>query len=182
MEICDDASKGLKIDVPNHIKYRIAQISDGFPYYVHLVCEKMFINAHDEKLIAVDQKCFESAINQAIESIEPRLKDPYENSVHKNTKNSEPILWALANDKLLDVQVSNIWHHYDQICSALEIVKITKANLTTKLNNLSKPAYGEILKKPRRSYYTFNEKMLRGYARLRCARAGYDPRPENSGA
>ena len=182
MEICDDASNGLKIDVPTHIRYRIAQISDGFPYYVHLVCEKMFLNAHSDKKRIVDQQCFDFAINQAIDSIEPRLKRPYENSVHKNTKNSEPILWALANDKLLDVQSSSIWRHYDEICSALKIDKIKKANFATKLNNLSKPQYGEILVKPRRSYYTFNEKMLRGYARLRCARAGYNPGPENPGA
>ncbi len=182
MEICDDASVGLRIEVPNHLRYRIAQISDGFPYYVHLVCEKMFRSAHSDKKVAVDQECFDFAINQAIDSIEPRLKKPYENSVHKNTKNSEPILWALANDKLLDVQVSNIWRHYDEICATLKIDKINKANFTTKLNNLSKPQYGEILVKPRRSYYTFNEKMLRGYARLRCAREGYDPGPENPGA
>jgi Cdc6-like AAA superfamily ATPase len=41
IEICDDASKAVQIDVPTHVKYRIAKISDGFPYYVHLICEKM---------------------------------------------------------------------------------------------------------------------------------------------
>jgi hypothetical protein len=163
--------------------HRVAKISDGFPYYVHLICEKMFIIAHHDGKILVDQECFELAINQSIESIEPRLKRPYEDSVHKNTKNSEPILWALANDDLIDyVQLTDIWRHYQKITFDLKIPTLTKQNVTTKLNNLSKPKYGEIVMKPRRSYYTFREKMLRGYARLRSAKAGYYPDPENPGA
>lgn len=40
--IIDRAAEALKVSVGDRARFRIAAISDGFPHYVHLVCEKLF--------------------------------------------------------------------------------------------------------------------------------------------
>lgn len=182
IEIIADAAEALNMPVPSHMQYRIAQASDGFPYYIHLICEKMFISAYRKNSELITHDVFSESLDEAIASIEPHLKTPYEDSIRKNSNNLEHILWAIANDDLLEVQLTTIWKHYKKICSDLRIQEQNKQNLTTKLNNLSKPPYGSILSKPRRSYYTFTEKMMRGYARLVAMKAGVELGPENPGA
>lgn len=182
IEIVNEASLALQIGVPDYLTYRIAQTSDGFPYYIHLLCEKMFSIAFSAEKDVVDQDVFANAVRETIVSIEPKLKRPYDDSVKKNTKNAEPILWAVANDDLLEVQTSTIWRNYEKICMELRCETVTKNNMSTKLNNLTKSSHGELLTKPRRSYFAFNETMLRGYARLEALRAGICLGPENPGA
>ena len=41
-EILDYAAKELGLSIDDTTKYRVAQISDGFPHYIHLLCEKLF--------------------------------------------------------------------------------------------------------------------------------------------
>ena len=182
IEILKEASAALKIGIPDHISYRIAQSSDGFPYYIHLLAEKMFSLSFRDELINVSEDIFQESINEAILSIEPKLKKPYDESVKKNTRNAEQVLWAVANDDLLEVQVSTIWRHYESICSQMRIDPITKANMSAKLHNLAKVTHGNVLTKPRRSYFAFTETMLRGYARLEALRANISIGPENPGA
>ena len=107
------------------------------------------------------------------------MKRDYENALHRNTHKYEHVIWAIANDKLLDVNVDMIWSHYNSICDQIKVRPVTRTNLTTKLNQLAKDQYGNLLFKPRRSNYTFSEKMMRAYARLRAERHGCHLGPEN---
>lgn len=179
LEIIEDASTALKIDMRNDFKYRIAQISDGFPSFVHLIAEKIFTATFDRNDHAVTQESYEQGILEAIGSVELTLKRDYENALHKNTHKYEHVIWAVANDRLLDVNTDTIWKHYLDICEQLRIAPVTRSNITTKLNQLSQPKYSNLLSKPRRSNYTFNEKMMRAYARLRAERIGCHLGPEN---
>ena len=172
IEILQEASDALEIIIPEHIKFRIAQSSDGFPYYIHLLAEKLFSLSFRDQIETTNDHIFQQAINEAVISIEPKLKRPYDESVKKNTRGSEHVLWAVANDDLLEVQVSTIWQHYEKICRDLRVEPISKANMSTKLHNLAKDSHGNVLNKPRRSYFAFSETMLRGYARLEALRSG----------
>src|SRR4051812_41667430 len=42
LEIINDCADALKLEVSRDTAIRIAMVSDGFPHYVHLICEKMF--------------------------------------------------------------------------------------------------------------------------------------------
>jgi hypothetical protein len=179
LEIIDDASNALKIEMRKDYKFRIAQISDGFPAFVHLISEKVFTAAFDRNSHAVTQEAYEQGILEAIGSVELTLKRSYENALHRNTHKYEHVIWAIANDKLLDVNIDMIWKHYNSICEELHITPVTRSNVTTKLNQLAQSLYGSLLAKPRRSNYTFSEKMMRAYTRLRAERHGCHLGPEN---
>jgi hypothetical protein len=180
LDIIQDASKALKIIMPNDFQYRIAQVSDGFPAFVHLIAEKVFTATFDNSLAEVDSRSYEQGIVEAISSVELSLKRNYENALHKNTNKYEHVIWSLANDKLLDVNVDTIWNHYNELCDQLSLEMVSRQNLAAKLGHLTTEKYGKILTKVRRSNYTFSEKMMRAYARLRAERHNCILGPENA--
>ena len=179
IDIIEDAASALKIEIRNDYKYRIAQISDGFPSFVHLIAEKVFTAAFDSGVSAINQDAYEKGILEAIGSVELSLKRSYESTLHRNTHKYEHVIWAVANDKLLEVNVDTIWGHYNTICEQQKIAPVTRSNMNSKLSQLTKQQYGSLLEKPRRSNYTFSESMMRAYARLRAERHGCHLGPEN---
>lgn len=180
LDIIEDASNALSVSMRDDFKYRIAQISDGFPSFVHLIAEKVFTCAFDLGTDKVDQAAYEQGILEAVGSVELSLKRSYENSLHRNTNKYEHAIWAIANDRLFDVNVDTIWQHYQVVCDQMDIKPVTRQNLNTKLNQLTQDQYGKLLEKVRRSNYTFSEKMMRAYARLRAERHGCQLGPENA--
>lgn len=179
LDIINDASAALHMEIRNDFKYRIAKISDGFPSFVHLITEKVLTAAYDSGSNYVDGDSYEQGLEDALSSIEFSLKKNYEAILHRNTHKYEHVVWAIANDRLLDVNVDIIWQHYTHICDIIKIKPASRPNIKTKLNQLSTSQYGNLLYKPRRSNYTFSEKMMRAYARLRAERQGCPLGPEN---
>jgi len=174
VDIIEAAANALEMTIANTFKFRIAQVSDGFPSFVHLLAEKVFTACYDDNGSDVQRVHYEQGITDAINSVEVALKRSYEDALHRNTKKYEHAIWALAADKLLEANFDTILGHYREISSSLGIEPVNRNNLNTKLNQLCTPTYGRLLSKPRRSNFTFSEKMMRAYARLRAERAGLE--------
>ena len=179
LDIINDASDALGIKIDDGRKYRISQISDGFPSFVHLITEKIYTATFDNSRSSVTKSDYEEGLETAISSVELTLKKSYEDALHKNTRKYEHVIWAVAADKLLDLNVDTVWRHYVKICDDIGETPVNRQNINVKLNQLCEIAYGSILSKPRRSNYTFSEKMMRAYARLRAERLGCSLGEEN---
>jgi uncharacterized protein len=174
IDIVDAASGVLKIEIEDNFKFRIAQISDGFPSFIHLISEKIFTNSFDKHETSISRESYETGLQQAVTSVETALRKQYEDAVHKNTKKSENVIWAVAADRLLTVNVDKVWGKYCEFSGTMNYQNTERVNMNVKLNQLCTPAYGSILSKPRRSNFTFTEQMMRAYARLRAATSGLD--------
>lgn len=188
LDIMSDAEEALGIAIPKDFKYRIAQISDGFPSFVHLISEHVLTCAYDEhSLVAsggakVSTSSYNKGIELAVEASLFTLRKTYSQAVHRNGRSYESVIWAVANDELLEVNVDEAWRNYERICSDMNIDLSSRSNMNTKLSQLATADRGNILFKPRRSNYSFSEKMMRGYARLCAAKAGIRLGPENPAA
>lgn len=187
LDIIEDAEKALHFSMSKDFKYRISQISDGFPSFVHSIAENVFTSAYDEiesfsenNIVSTDS--YNRGIDLAVEASLFSLRQTYAKAVHRNGRSYEPVIWAVANDELLEVNVDEAWKNYEQICFDMRLEPNTRANMNTKLGQLASSARGDILFKPRRSNYSFSEKMMRGYARLCAAKAGVRLGPENPAA
>ncbi|OJY36729.1 MAG: hypothetical protein BGP06_13590 [Rhizobiales bacterium 65-9] len=180
LEIIDDASGALQIGIPDGFKYRIAQISDGFPSFVHLLADKMFSAAFEANKDRVDSLIYKTGLQVALRSVEFSLKKRYEDALHKNTKKYEHVIWSVASDHNLDSNVETIWKNYISIMETIGENSLARQNVNTKLNQLTTESYGRLLVKPRRSNYSFDEKMMRGYARLRAEDSGCSLGKENA--
>lgn len=170
------SAAGLEMD-KNHM-IRIGQISDGFPYYVHLVGEQVMWAAFDspEDVVRIGPETYAEGIRQAIEATTTSLKQAYDIATmkHQNSEDYEHALWAIADGPMLMKQVSEIYtKSYLKICKDLgKAPPLTKEKFYQRLNMLKRPSHGSIIHANKQGWYQFSENVVRGYVRLRAERAG----------
>ncbi|GAM97318.1 putative DNA-binding protein [alpha proteobacterium U9-1i] len=173
LDIIDDAAKAIGIDIGRNSRIRIAQISDGFPYFIHLICEKLlwsWFDDADRDQQRTSPRHYEAAVAKASETAEPELKEPYERVVQKQKLDGEIIVWAMADGSSLEKNVEGAFRDYQALALAHGDEVLTREQLNSRLNNFKRDSYGRILKSDKRAWYEFTEKRMRGYARLRAAR------------
>ena len=169
-----NALKRFDVEIEDDIRTRIAAVSDGYPYYVHLITEKLLWRLFDDPAVVtnVDWMHYNGAISDAIESINAELKRPYEHAVNQRTEDFEEVLWAAADSEYLDRDLQQIFSSYQYVVRqrsgriAMEYKQFT--NVLTKLKQKS---CGEIIvpsRFERRGWVAYRESMLRGYARMRA--------------
>ena len=173
LEIIDNAADHLGIEVDYTTKLRIAQISDGFPHYVHLICEQLFWLVYltsSDGIVTGD--LFEKALTRAAEELSPQIKVPYDKATKKYSNAREPILWAAADGDQLDRPSRDIWKSYVRIMGELgKQVKDdegAKSKFNAHMNAMKKADQGAVLTGSRAGWYSYTEKLVRGYARLRA--------------
>ena len=169
LEIIDFAADKLGIAVDDTTRFRIATVSDGFPHFVHLICEHLFWAVFlEENGMRVTANLFEDALTRAVGAIAPELKKPYEKATQKYTNDCEQILWAVADSDVLVRPSREIWESYTRIMGDLKKVSLKRETFNNRMNALKRASHGEILTGTRAGWYEYTEKMLRGYARLRA--------------
>lgn len=172
MDIVDDVADSLGVSISRDYVYRIASISDGFPYYVHLLTEKLMWRVYDDPDISdeVNDNHFEEAIKDAIETIMAELKRPYELAVRHRSGDIEPVLWATADGDLLSRFIEDMYLSYIRIMEQIENVPVLdRKKFASRVQSLRNETSGEILIRDiKPGLYTYREKMLRGYVRLQA--------------
>lgn len=181
LEIIDLAARALSIHVDDNTTRRIARISDGFPHFIHLVCEKLFWTVYNDPRsdMRATPDHYETAVSEAVEDIQPYLRGPYEKATRKYTNDSEPILWAVADTHELQRQAREIYKSYERIMGHGNVKALTRERFNTRINALKTPAFGSIVTATRAGWYEYREKMMRGYARLRAEQKGIELESEH---
>jgi hypothetical protein len=178
-EIVAEAANAFDLDLDDNLNWRIAMISDGFPYYAHLITERMIWEAANdpapvERLAASH---FLHGLVSAIASINAELKRPYEDAVTRRDELYEDVVWATADGDNLWTNLNDLYHSYKVIArkrARSEILERTK--FSEKVRDLRKPSFGAILLPVtgRPAWYTYRERMLRGYVRMQAEANGIE--------
>lgn len=173
-EIIKSAADAFNVSIDKMIIWKISAISDGFPYYVHKVCEKLFWGIFDDEdaITNCTESMFNEAVKGALLSIEPQLKKSYELATRKYKDDYQEVLWAVADDNNLERRTADIRGSYFRIMKHRENPPMTATQISGRLNSLKKCTHGEILLGTRTGWYRFNENVIRGYVRLIAAQAG----------
>jgi len=172
LEIIDAAAKHLGIDIDSTSSYRIGSVSDGFPHFVHLICEKLFWRVFEsDDRSRVRPQLFEGAISDCVSAMQPELRKPYELATKKYSNDVEPILWAVADGDELQRPSRDVFTSYQRIMASLGKEPLEKKVFSQRMNALKRASHGKILEGTRQGWYEFSEKMMRGYARLRALEA-----------
>lgn len=168
-EIIDTAASKLGLSVNPDSRLRIAQVSDGFPHYVHLICEKLFWLAYREEA-DVDELTpiqYMEAVQNALTNVEARLRNAYDKAVKKDLDQYQEVLWSVADHYELERNAQSIYtNSYERIMSDLGRPPIAQKIFMTRLNALKGKGHGEILCSGRRGWVKFSENLIRGYVRL----------------
>lgn len=173
-EIIDRSSEALGIHVDADSRFRIQAISDGFPHYVHLVCEKLYwhLFQREEVVTEATPEDYMEAVRVACSSIESHLRQAYDRATMKDNDVYEEVLWALADHYELLRNVDAIFRSYLRIMETRNSQPLDRKQFVSRLNNLKSARHGAILGSNRRSWYEFSENMVRGYVRLRAEDQG----------
>ena len=190
-EILDETAKALSVTVGYEEKLRISVISDGYPYYVHLVGEHMFraMFYDDEVVQAVRLSHFDDGLRGAVEEAMGSLKQAYIMAIQKRSNDYEEVLWAVADDTNLERQTSEI---YEKSYVPIMDVRNRKINPSRnvllqeqfyqRMNALKRKPHGEILIGSKTGWYRFRENWMRGYVRLKAENAGVSLGIDHHGA
>lgn len=160
------------IDISKDICIRLAAVSDGYPYYVHLITEKILWLMFEKAEVAtkLEWDDYYSAVDEAIVSISAELARPYELAINHRTQDYEEVLWSTSADEWQGAYLGAMYSRYTSIMSQIEGKKqLEYEQFTGRIRNLLKPEFGEILVRGERNgYYRYREKMLRGYIRMQA--------------
>jgi len=179
--------------------WRITRISDGFPHFVHLICEKIFWAMYNDPESSWQDhgyaglSHYREGTSSAVLSANEELRKGYDDAVRKYSKNAEVILWAAADGHELRRKASDMFASYRRIMvansrdpemSGLPVNDwrcrtLTEPQFRARIYNLCKDKYGEILKGNGRGWYEYSEKMMRGYARLRAETENIELYPDH---
>ncbi|WP_313025453.1 hypothetical protein, partial [Pseudomonas lopnurensis] len=171
-DIAIHALGAFGISIPQDIYIRLAAVSDGYPYYVHLIVEKLMWLLYEKegKVTSVSWEDYYEALDNAIFGIEAELSRPYELAVTQRSQDYEPVVWSTSADEWQGAYLSDMYSQYLNIISQMEGVEpLSYDKYSSRVRNLLKPEYGSILIKGRKQgYYIYREKMLRGYIRMQA--------------
>lgn len=171
-DIAIHALNVFNIDIPRDIYIRLAAVSDGYPYYVHLIVEKLLwiLFEKRESVAKVTWDDYYAALDKAIVGIAAELARPYEMAVNQRSQDYEEVLWSTSADEWQGAYLSDMHRQYVNIMSQIEGKEpLSYEKYSSRIRNLLKPEYGEILKKgQKQGYYHYREKMLRGYIRMQA--------------
>lgn len=163
------AAEALGVEVDWQVLIQIANVSDGFPHYVHLIAQKMFWHAfrQDEPVERLGREAYVAAIRAAIGSVEEHLRRVYDLAVKKELDDYEEILWAMADRREFERQNEQVYHlSYVPIMQLRNRVPLEYKPFQTRLASLRSSAHGAILRSERRGWTKFREDMIRGYVRM----------------
>jgi hypothetical protein len=173
-EIIDKCSEALNVTVNEDSRLRIAQISDGFPHYVHLVSQKLFWEAFrsEDSIREISPDYYQAAVRTAVLSIEYFVKQSYDTATKKYKDDYEEVLWAVADHYELLRNTEMIYGSYRRIMEIRGKDPMSRKAMSFRLNSLKSDMCGRILVSPRRSWYEFKDSFVRGYVRLRAEEKG----------
>jgi hypothetical protein len=172
-EIVSEAASAFGLDIDNDVNWRIALISDGFPYYIHLIMQQIlwevFVDEQTGDLIGWDH--FYGGLNAAIRQTNVSLKRPYEQAVLHRPDEFEDVVWSTADGDELLRSLGDMYASFSRIVTKRDDRKsLDSQKYNEIIRRLKQPAFGEVLAQVpgRKGWYMYREKMLRGYVRMQA--------------
>jgi hypothetical protein len=170
LDIIKKALGAFDLDADPSVIYRIASVSNGFPYYVHLLTEHLLWAWYgDVEAQQILMPHLHDAFAKATDAVHADLRKPYDKAT-RGREQAAIVLWAAADAFDLERTTEAIWASYSQICDTMEVAALEKKKFLAQLRNLKADSYGAILDGvPSRRLYYFREAMVRGYVRMAAA-------------
>lgn len=176
LDIIDDALSRFGLDWEAEpmrtTRFRIASIANGFPYYVHLLVEKLLYAIYTDKYASeVTLEHLSQAIAAAVRDAEEVIKKPYDLATRGRSVHSKLAVWAAADSWSLERKAVDAFDSYVALCGLTGTTALGNKQFSAILTKLRNKAHGTILRPGfRKGLHQFDENIVRGYVRL-CASA-----------
>lgn len=174
--IIEDAFKFFRLGIGKEYLVRSSLISDGYPYFMHLIGENLLISMHDDDKVvsSVSDYHFQSAIDRAVEKAEPMLKSAYDEATKKYLDDYQEVLWSVASMKVFENKWQDIYDRGYRLVMSKRSGRqeLDKDTFYKRLLKLTHEECGKILSTNKNGWYQFSENVVRSYVRLRAVENG----------
>lgn len=167
--IVDSACRALGLTIDDDSRLRIAQVSDGFPHYVHLIAQKLFWAAFraPDVVTELTPSDYMGAVREALGSVESRLRSAYDVATKKDQDSYQEVLWSVADHYELERNNRRVYaESYERVMNDVGRPPLSFEDFQSRLTNLRSERHGAILASDRRGWIRFSENLIRGYVRL----------------
>jgi energy-coupling factor transporter ATP-binding protein EcfA2 len=176
-DIVSMAVEEFGLSINNDVSWRVAAVSDGYPYYVHLITEHMLWAAFQDKetVSEVGWDHYHNGLRAAVQSINAELRKPYEKAVLHREAEFEDVVWSTADAEDLFRSLGDMYASYKIITSKRPShIAVDRERYSHLLRKLKLPSHGTLLQPEatRAGWYSYREKMLRGYVRMQAEANG----------
>tara|TARA_R110002050_G_scaffold71891_3_gene154713 strand:+ start:99969 stop:101330 length:1362 start_codon:yes stop_codon:yes gene_type:complete len=179
------AIKSFNLTIEHEVVHTIAKISNGFPYFVHLLTEKVLWSTFNDEheINHIDADLFNIALEKAISSIGAHLQTPYDAATLHRTNDYREILWATADSESTIRYIDGMFKSYLRIHKKLyginpkaESRPLSKKSFSARLGNLKKEQYGTVLENvaDKKGLYSYRENILRGFVAMKALGLGIE--------
>ncbi len=154
------------------VKRRIVCLSDGFPYFVHLVAQQAALEASkaitrkDYEPLAITERHYRLGLDEAFANCEQELAEQFEEAIvttRKATEKYELVLRAMAVAVESEVQVRDLVTYASYFTGRDH----QPSEFSHHLGKLTKTERKCILTKIREGFYKFSNPLMRPYVRLK---------------
>lgn len=181
-DIARKAANAFGLELDEQTCVRLAAVSDGYPYYVHLLTEKLMWHVYKARTVVttIEREHYVAALHDAIERINAELRRPYDMAVSQRTEDFEEVLWATADSDYLDRTGDDFFTSYQYVMKQRDPFSTRTLNGTAFkaiIQKLKSAPCGEVLVNSRfnrRGWYSYREPVLRGYVRMQAEAHGIE--------
>lgn len=170
-EIVDKGLKKLQLTIDPRSRARIARLSEGLPFYTHLLCLNAAIHAVQDDRTAIGEGDVERATKAAVEKAQQSILSDYEKatrSVRSDNLFKEVLLACALTEKTAE-------GYFSPGSLRMPMARITGKTVTVSafarhLNEFASPQRASVLQKdgqPRKFFYRFTNPILQPYVVLR---------------
>jgi uncharacterized protein len=177
LDIVSDVESQFNVRFSRGQRMRIAQISDGYAHFTHLILKNVLLVCFEGQLDHHDipDHFYREGINRSVSQVADRLKRKFEAATQKGTDVFIEVLWAVAHGPHLRKQFKIIQSDYNSIMETRpDRERLEDQKLRNSLNSLTKKSHGAVLHRHAVGWYEFEDPMLRGYCRLRAEQIGLE--------
>lgn len=176
-EIVRNATKTFDLEIDESILIRIAAISDGYPWYVHKITEKMLWRVFEDKEVIrqISWNHYHAAVNDAVLESYASYTELYSAVVNQRTDDYEEVLWATADSDNIQQFTSDMFTSYEYIMGLRkDRARLDSEKFASRIRNLRTKACGEVLipAKGKRGVYQYRENMFRAHVRMQAEAHG----------
>jgi uncharacterized protein len=184
-EIAYNAINAFELEVDPEVVHAICRISNGFPYFVHLLTQNLLWSAFkDEDIVRkIEKKHFDDAVIRSIIGISGRLQRPYDLATLHKTHDHLLVLWATADSENTIRYTKSIFKSYIRINEEVFGKEPAEEHRPASLEEFKKilkkfkgKEYGEVLElvEGRDQMYSYKENLLRGFVALKAQESGIE--------
>ncbi len=170
-EIVSTGEHRASVTFQHTVRRKIIALSDGFPFYTHLLCKysaeeagKVLQTDPGAKVVVAEPE-YDKALQRAIRIGEATLRDAYQGAVitvKRKTEMYKHVLWAVSYAQSQEVQVQEIAENVAMLTGTKPRIE----SLSSYLGRLVSPAKQGILVRVRQGYYRFANPLMRSYIRM----------------